>query len=157
MNSGKNRETGVLAVKKESEAKLVLKELVAGILFYEALAAIFGSVLSGLLTEDMPVLAVLRFLFGVILGTGMAVFLITNIYRTLERSLDMDKKHAESYTRKMFLLRMLVMAGLVFITALFDRFCNVWGIMIGIFCLKFSALSQPLTHKVLIKIQNKGR
>lgn len=143
--------------KKDDEAKLILKEIVTGILALAALAALVGSTITAFLTNDWIVFAVLRFLLGMSLGAGMAVFMITHIYRTLERSLEMGKKRAEAYTRKMFFLRMMVMAILIFFSALFDGFCNVWGIMIGVFCLKFAALFQPLTHKVLIKIQNKGR
>lgn len=139
------------------EAKIMLKELIIGIVGFACLAAIGGSFLSVFFAAGDALPALLRFLTGMIFGTAMAVFMVKNMFRTLDRSLDMDQKRAASYSKKMSMLRMAVMVVFVFISVFFSAVCSVWGIIIGIFCLKFAALFQPLTHKMIYKIQNKGR
>lgn len=98
----------------------------------------------------------LRFASGVILGAGTAGLMLSNLYKTIDLALDMEEAAATKYMKKKSVFRLLMAGAALSIALLLPKIFQVFGTLAGLFTLKFAAYLQPLTHKVLQKI-NKGR
>lgn len=91
---------------------------------------------------------------GLWLGLVGASLVAVHMYRTIDRSLDMLPEDAEKYTKRSYSIRALTILAVSGITAYFKIECAL-GLLCGIFCLKFGAFLQPLTHKLLGKYKKK--
>jgi len=78
----------------------------------------------------------LKYTLGLLLGAGMSAGKALLLERVLDKSLDMEKKAAENYTRLMFLGRYFLTAILLVIAAVF---LSLWGAVIGLVTLQISA------------------
>ena len=99
----------------------------------------------------------LAYTLGLLLGGGIAIGLVGHMHGSIERALLYDEETAKKKVKLGSLLRMLVMAVGLAVAALLPEYFSVAGVFFGILSLKFSAYLQPLTHKVIQKIFNKGR
>ncbi|MBQ9118503.1 MAG: ATP synthase subunit I [Lachnospiraceae bacterium] len=97
----------------------------------------------------------LQLLLGVLLGAGMSGLMLWHMYVTIGRAVDMDADSATKYTKKSAVFRLLLAGVALSIALLIPQVFHAAGTLMGLFCLKFAAYFQPLTHKVLKS--NKGR
>lgn len=131
-----------------NKAKETLRELLLSIVFWFLVIFMVG----GLISRKTS------FLLGLLLGTVIAVIMVQHMYYSLDRALDMDERSATKYTRKQAGLRMVLMCLCLGVAFTFPQVFHVVGTMLGIFTLKFGALSYPLIHKLLSRFSvNKGR
>ena len=87
------------------------------------------------------------FTLGLWIGAVTAIGLSAHMYRSIDRALDMQPEDADKYMRKAYLIRtavILLVAGAV----TFFHLGSVIATFVGVFCLKFGAFLQPLTHRV---------
>lgn len=125
----------------------VLKELILGIL------------LCGLIFQISLVwLADSKLLYttGLWIGVGISAFMAIHMNHSIENALDMPEEDAAGYSRKMYALRTAVVLVL-FGAACYFRLGNVVAIFLGLFTLKFGAYLQPILHKMMQKVKEKGR
>ena len=120
-----------------------LSELICGIL----VSAFIIQILDLFVTGIYPQFSGLRLLFatGFWIGIIVAAALAVHMYRSIDRALDMQPGDAESYMRKAYLLRTVV----ILLAAAGVHFLKVGYVMayfVGVLCLKFGAFLQPLIH-----------
>lgn len=130
------------------QAKETLLSMAAGIAACMILLGIAGSFIAGSYRGV--------YLCGLGLGGCVAVLMLWHMYVTIDRALDMDSESAAKYTKKCSAFRMGMAAAAFMAGAFLPSVFHIFGILLGILCLKFSAYLQPLTKKVL-KIFRKGR
>lgn len=94
---------------------------------------------------------------GLCLGAVVAVFMVLHMYATLERAMLYDQDTAKKKIRLASMLRMVIMVAALAIAAIIPGYLSIFGVLLGILSLKFSAYVQPLTHKVFLKFIIKGR
>lgn len=100
----------------------------------------------------------LMFLAGLLAGTLIASGIVFNMYKTLLNACEYDEEHATSYIRKSAIKRMFFMGAALIAGGMFVTTAFVFGMLLGMLCLKFSAYIQPLTNKyVSKKFIRKGR
>lgn len=100
----------------------------------------------------------LPFILGIISGAVIAAGLAAHMYRSLSRALELPEEKAAGYTRRMSLLRLLLLAVVLMLGAAFGSKVQLAAMLLGVLSLKFSAYLQPLTHKYIFnKFFNKGR
>lgn len=129
------------------ETKQTLYELIAGILLFSALF-LLGNILAQNRTA---------YTLGLLLGGLIALVMSAHMYHALEQAMLYEEDTAVKKVKKGSILRFgLMLAGLV-AALIFPEWISVIGVAFGVLSLKFSAYLQPLTHKVLQKILNKGR
>lgn len=131
------------------EEKQTLLEMICGIvvssIFFIAIGAIIFRPIS-------------NFILGVLLGTAIAILVLVQLYYSLNKTLEMDSRHAERVGGRHAILRIFIMGLALVIGILLSDIFNVIGILLGILGLKFSAYLQPAIHKIAAtKILNKGR
>ena len=78
----------------------------------------------------------LKYALGLFLGSAISAGKALLMERTLNKSLDMEKKAAENYARLMFLGRYFLTAILLVLAAVF---LSLWGAVIGLVTLQISA------------------
>lgn len=93
----------------------------------------------------------LSYVLGILLGTVIAIVLAFHLSATISKSLQMDEEGATKYTKKMAILRLIIMGCAVVIALTFPNIFNLIGTLLGILGLKFSAYLQPLTNKFITK------
>lgn len=91
---------------------------------------------------------------GFILGIILAIYSAIKISLSVEISLRMDKDSAVKYTKKKYLLRMLLFAG-VLVLLLLVKIGNPLALIVGLFGLKIAAYGQPFVHKITSKLSGK--
>ncbi len=97
-----------------------------------------------------------RWALGVLLGACVAGLMLRHLYVSVDRALDMDGEHASKYMKKSAVLRLLMAGAALAVSAFFPQVFHIFGVLLGVLCLKFTAYLQPLTHKA-IKYLSKGR
>lgn len=117
-----------------------LKKLIIGIIIFMVLFGIIG-----ILIVDNKV----SYILGLILGTVLAILLSISMYITIDKALDLDPESAVKYSRKMSILRMVVMGMVVLIALKFPHVFNAIAVLLGILTLKLSAFVQPITNKYI--------
>ena len=123
---------------------------------YELLAGIVVCLLI-LLAGNLLVSDHMTWSLGLILGGVIAWVMTIHMYHSLQQATLYDEETATKKVKKSSLFRMFFMvAGLVAAVILPNVF-SMLAVVLGVLSLKFSAYLQPLTHKVLKKIRNKGR
>lgn len=128
------------------EGKRTFFELLVGIIIFAGLCLIPGIFLKSIQTS---------YYCGLFVGTGLAVGMVMDMYYSLRKSLLMEADHAKSYVQKKAGFRMFLYIAVLFLTVKIP-YLHILGVLLGALTLKFSAYLQPLTHKLLVKI-NKGR
>ncbi len=129
------------------EGKRTLYELLVGI----------GVCLILLLLGNLVVSNHLAYTVGLLTGGMIAGFMSIHMFRSLAQATLYDEETAAKKIKKSSLLRMLFMLGGLVAAVLLPQWISIIGVALGVLSLKFSAYMQPLTHKVLNKIINKGR
>lgn len=99
----------------------------------------------------------LAYTLGLLLGGAVAVGMLFHMYTSLERGMLYEEETAKKKMKLAAVLRMCAMLAALVAAVLLPKYFSVIGVILGVLCLKFSAFLQPLTHKVLKKILNKGR
>ena len=79
------------------------------------------------------------------------------MYSSLQKAVLYDKENARKKIQIGSLIRMVFMIIALVVAVILPQYISFIGVALGILSLKFSAYLQPLTHKVLKKIRNKGR
>lgn len=98
------------------------------------------------------------FLSGLIVGTIISTGLINHMYKTLLTACEYDEDSAKKFSRNKTVKRMFFCALVLILAGIFTDIAFVFGILVGMLCLKFSAYIQPLTYKyVSKKFVRKGR
>ena len=129
------------------ETKQTLCELIVGIIFF------FVIFLAG----NIFVTNRVAYTLGLLIGSLIAGFMSSHMYRALEQAMLYDEDTAAKKVKTGTILRvLLMMAGLV-AALLLPEWFSVIGVALGVLSLKFSAYLQPLTHQVLQNFINKGR
>lgn len=129
------------------EEKQTLWELIIG-----TLACILVFMLGNLLVKNQ-----LAYTIGLILGGAVCVGMSFHMYSSLQKAVLYDRENAEKKVRIGSLIRMVFMVIALVLSVTLPQYISLFGVAFGILSLKFSAYLQPLTHKVLKKIRNKGR
>ncbi len=127
--------------------KQTLWELIIGTLFCVLLFML------GNLLVNNP----LSYTLGLILGGIVSVLMSFHMYNSLLQAILYDQETAEKKVKIASLIRMIFMVIALIIAVVLPQYISLVGVALGILSLKFSAYLQPLTHKVLKKIRNKGR
>ena len=129
------------------QEKQTLWDLIVGILFFVLLF-----MLGNLLVEHH-----FAYTLGLILGGADSVGMSIHMYSSLKKAVLYDGETAQKKVQVSTLFRMVFMLIILAVSALLPQYISFIGVALGILSLKFSAYLQPLTHKVLKKIRNKGR
>ena len=129
------------------EEKQTLWELMIG-----TIAFVFFLMLGNLLVENP-----LAYTVGLILGGAVSIGMSVHMYSSLQKAVLYDRKNAEKKIKIGSLIRMAFMLIALVVSVIVPQYISLVGVALGILSLKFSAYLQPLTHKVLKKIRNKGR
>lgn len=124
-----------------------LLELIVGILISGAVIQLVAVAVSGFRAE---------FASGFWIGIAAAIGLAVHMYRSIDRALDMDPKDAEKYMRRAYMIRALAILATAGVVA-YLKLGYAMATFIGVFCLKFGAFLQPLTHRVLGKRNHGGK
>ena len=129
------------------EEKQTLCELIIGT-FFCVLLFMFGN----LVVENH-----IAYTLGLILGGAVSVGMSFHMYSSLQKAVLYDSENARKKMQISSLIRMIVMVIALVVSVILPQYISLIGVALGILSLKFSAYLQPLTHKVLKKIRNKGR
>ena len=99
----------------------------------------------------------IAYTLGLLIGCLIAAVMSGHMYHALFQAMLYDEETAAKKVQKGTLLRLLLMmAGLV-TALLLPEWISIIGVALGVLSLKFSAYLQPLTHKVIKNLINKGR
>ncbi len=137
-NRGKN---------KMSEEKQTLWELIIG-----TIVCVLLFMLGNLLVKNQ-----FAYTIGLILGGAVAIGMSFHMYSSLQKAVLYDRETAGKKIKIGSLIRMAFMLIALVLSVILPQYISLLGVAFGILSLKFSAYLQPLTHKVLKKIRNKGR
>ena len=137
-NRGKN---------KMSEEKQTLWELIIG-----TIVCVLLFMLGNLLVKNQ-----FAYTIGLILGGAVAIGMSFHMYSSLQKAVLYDRETAGKKIKIGSLIRMAFMLIVLVLSVILPQYISLLGVAFGILSLKFSAYLQPLTHKVLKKIRNKGR
>lgn len=91
---------------------------------------------------------------GILIGLIVCVVLEVSMAQSIDVAVDLDEKGARTYLQKKASLRYVIVCAVVVAIALTD-IGNPLTFFAGIMGIKAGAYMQPLTHKVLNKINNK--
>ena len=127
--------------------KQTLWDLIVGTLFFVLLF-----LLGNFIIENH-----LAYTLGLLLGGAISVGMSFHMYSSLQKAILYDEEHAQKKVQIGSLIRMIVMVIALALSVILPQYISFLGVAFGILSLKFSAYLQPLTHKVLKKIRNKGR
>ncbi|MSS62885.1 ATP synthase subunit I [Velocimicrobium porci] len=98
------------------------------------------------------------FIAGVCYGGVVALILAIHMFKSLEKTLDLEEDGAIKHARKMTAIRMMIMILAVVIALYLSDWLNLVGVVLGILTLKISAYIQPFIHKgITSKLLYKGR
>lgn len=98
------------------------------------------------------------FIAGVCYGGVVALILAIHMFKSLEKTLDLEEDGAIKHARKMTAIRMMIMILAVVIALYLSDWLNLVGVVFGILTLKISAYIQPFIHKgITSKLLYKGR
>ena len=110
-----------------------LLELITGIIISAAVVEVLSILVAGFSW---------KFTSGLWIGAATAIGLAAHMYRSIDRALDMQPDDADKYMRRAYLIRTAVILT-------FLKLGYVMATFVGVFCLKFGAFLQPLTHRML--------
>lgn len=130
-----------------SEEKQTLWELIIG-----TIVCVLLFMLGNLLVKNQ-----FAYTIGLILGGAVAIGMSFHMYSSLQKAVLYDRETAGKKIKIGSLIRMAFMLIALVLSVILPQYISLLGVAFGILSLKFSAYLQPLTHKVLKKIRNKGR
>ena len=130
-----------------SEEKQTLWELIIG-----TIVCVLLFMLGNLLVKNQ-----FAYTIGLILGGAVAIGMSFHMYGSLQKAVLYDRETAGKKIKIGSLIRMAFMLIALVLSVILPQYISLLGVAFGILSLKFSAYLQPLTHKVLKKIRNKGR
>lgn len=131
------------------EARMTFWDLMIGIVLLTLVLGIVGVMLA---EDKMP------FALGIAFGGAVAAVLCFHMYRTLEKTLDMDEDGARKHSYGMTAVRMAIMAAAVLLAIQFSGRVDIIAVVVGILTLKIAAFIQPVVRKsITMKIFDKGR
>ena len=135
------------------EVRQTVTELTIGIIVHAVLALVIALVVGWFICKSYSYSwgfrMVLSIILGVICGAALAEFMAVHMARSLDKSMDMDERGALNHTRKMYVIRtIIVLTAVVLIYA--TGFVNILCILFGLFGLKSAAYTQPLIHRIII-------
>lgn len=119
-----------------------LKDLIIGIILTMLIVCIIGA----LVTNNK-----LAFILGDVLGSVIAILIAIHLNATIAKALDMNEEGAAKYTKKMSILRIIIMGCAVVVALTLPEVFNLIGTLLGILGLKISAYLQPLTNRFITK------
>lgn len=119
-----------------------LKDLIIGIVLSMLIVCIIGALVSN---------NKLSFILGNILGSIIAILLAFHMNATISRALGMNEEGAAKYTKKMSILRLIIMGCAVVVALTLPEVFNLIGTLLGVLGLKISAYLQPLTNRYITK------
>lgn len=119
-----------------------LKDLIIGIVLFMLIVCIIGALVSN---------NKLSFILGDILGSFIAVLIAIHMNATIAKALHMNEEGAAKYTKKMSILRLIIMSCAVVVALTLPEVFNLIGTLLGILGLKVSAYLQPLTNRYITK------
>ena len=93
---------------------------------------------------------------GIWSGIAISCFSAIHMKRTIEDAIDLGESGAVKHIRLGYVKRMLV-AFLVVGIVLYFKVGNPLTVLISIFSLKMAAYLQPLVHKIISKMKEKGK
>ncbi len=129
------------------EAEEVLRDLYVGCMLVSLLC------LAGIFLAPKPV----RYGLALLGGCLLAVWMLRDMFQTIERALMLTPQEAERFSRKRAVLRyVLILAFLAAVGYSLGPSAAVGGIF-GVFSMKFSSYLQPLTRKLRVQIHRKRK
>jgi len=141
------------------EVKQTVSELAIGIavhmVFSVVIALVAGWLFSRGYSYPWDAHMIISLILGVLCGCLLAGFMAFHMARSLDRAMDMDERGALNYTRKMYVIRtIIVLTAVVLLYA--TGFVNILCILLGLFGLKTAAYMQPLIHRILVGPEEEG-
>ncbi len=121
-----------------SDGKETLKDLYFGIGVLSILIAVIGACV----TERK-----IAFVLGAIFGGIVALIVATHLYDSIEKALYMSEEGAESYMKRMTVIRMCIMSVAIAFSMCVSQYLYWPGTVLGVLTLKVSAYLQPIIHR----------
>lgn len=127
-----------------NSAEETLRELLCGMTFYGVVAQIICLIIdrSHLMYTSL----------GLWIGIGAGALMGIHMKRNIEDALDYDERGAVKHMRKGYVFRYALVA-LLFGATIYFEVGNPITLLVGVMGLKIGAYIQPITHKVLKKLQ----
>ena len=130
------------AIQEMQEAEEIHRDLVCGSIFLSAV----------LLIGMIWARPIWRYAVGVVIGGGVAVYLLVHMYRSIGWELTMDPQEADRYARKRAALRyVVVLLAIVAVMIGLGKAAGI-GCAIAIIMIKPAAYLQPTTAKIRKKL-----
>ena len=126
------------ALNEMIEAEEVHRDLICGVIALSMLMFI------GLIWAR----PMLRYALGVVIGAGVAVYLLIHMYRSISWELTMEPKQAETYAKRRTAIRYaVVLLAMIAVMSGLGRAAGI-GCILSIVTVKPAAYLQPLTSKI---------
>ena len=125
-------------------ANETLKEMLCGMGFF----GIAAQIICLLVDRDRLIYTSL----GLWIGIGAGALMSIHMKRNIEDALDYDERGAVKHMRKGYVFRYALVA-LLFGATVYFEVGNPITLLVGVMGLKIGAYIQPITHKVLQKLQ----
>lgn len=122
------------------EEKQTFLEMLVGIVGSTLLFSIIGAIIA-------PNKG--TFVLGTFFGGIIAIVILMQLYRSIERALAMEARAAEKYAVRAAMIRLGLMCIPLVISILMPSMFDILGVFFGLLGLKFSAYTQPVVHKVI--------
>lgn len=122
------------------EGKKTLYKLLIGNGIYVLLVCVAGFFLLGI-QSGIP------FFTGVLWSSLGSCLVTIHLYRSLDKSLDMEEEEAIAREKRQSFIRMIIMILVVGSGLVCSNLFHPVGVVMGAFALKVSVYMQPLLHK----------
>ena len=133
----------LLRIRRDDNAGKVLAQLIIGIILICLIFLILGVVI-------IPGMGKIFYLVGILLGLGLAVAAVINMYDALDAGLRLNEKGAATYIRNRSVLR-IVIAFAVLLVAIFINIYAFIGVTLGLISIKLSGLSNKFIKRYLFR------
>ncbi|BBF44738.1 ATP synthase protein I2 [Lachnospiraceae bacterium KM106-2] len=130
------------------EEKLTFFEMITGIVIYITVLTVIGGIVPAINGSIVR---------GILFGGLFSILILTQLYFSLQKTLELDQNRAEKYSVRHAIIRLFLMGVALVVGILAPKIFNVLGIMLGILGLKAGAYLQPSIHKIINQKYNKGR
>ena len=133
----------LLRIRRDDNAGKVLAQLIIGIILICLIFFFFFVVI-------IPGMGKIFYLVGILLGSGLAVAAVINMYDALDAGLRLNEKGAATYIRNRSVLR-IVIAFAVLLVAIFINIYAFIGVTLGLISIKLSGLSNKFIKRYLFR------
>ncbi len=99
----------------------------------------------------------LRYAIGLVVGLGVAMIVLRNLYDSIADALLMESHEATSYMKKRVMLRYALMLVAIVGTILIGGKYMGLGTILSVFNIKLSAYLQPVVRRIRTRIRREGR